>query len=139
MSIDNLNNYLDKRIHKAYFDADSIYLHLADCTLLRVYDGGQGCCEHRYMECQDDLSVLNGQLLKNIIIRSVDNSSDTESGNEHEIAFLEIKTDKDTVSFATHNEHNGYYSGFNIEIDASQLEIPEVKEFQRDLKALIEE
>lgn len=33
---------------------------------------------------------------------------------KHEVEFLDVKTDKGVFQMASHNEHNGYYSGFAI-------------------------
>ena len=34
----------------------------------------------------------------------------------HEVQFLEVKTSKGSFTMSSHNEHNGYYGGFSIEV-----------------------
>jgi hypothetical protein len=34
----------------------------------------------------------------------------------HEVQFLELMTSKGALTMASHNEHNGYYGGFAIEL-----------------------
>lgn len=33
----------------------------------------------------------------------------------HEVQFLHVKTSKGSFAVSNHNEHNGYYGGFNVE------------------------
>ena len=35
----------------------------------------------------------------------------------HEIQFLEVRTSKGCFTMASHNEHNGYYGGFDIRVE----------------------
>ena len=42
-------------------------------------------------------------------------SQENEWG-EHEVQFLEVTTSKGEFTMASHNEHNGYYGGFAIEL-----------------------
>jgi hypothetical protein len=37
-----------------------------------------------------------------------------DSGEDHELAFLKVSTNKDCITLETHNENNGYYGGFGI-------------------------
>jgi hypothetical protein len=37
-----------------------------------------------------------------------------EYGEVHEQTFLKIRTNNGDATVVTHNEHNGYYGGFNI-------------------------
>jgi hypothetical protein len=81
-------------------------------VVLKIEDVGQSCCEHRYITTDDKLDVQEEEKLVNILLKE-HISGDSDYG-AHEIQFLEIQTDKDTYVFCTHNEHNGYYGGFNI-------------------------
>jgi hypothetical protein len=37
----------------------------------------------------------------------------------HEVQFLRVSTDAGTIVCETHNEHNGYYGGFNVCVEAA--------------------
>jgi hypothetical protein len=37
----------------------------------------------------------------------------------HEIQFLDIRTDQGVFQLANHNEHNGYYGGFDLAVSVS--------------------
>lgn len=77
-----------------------------------IYDGGQSCCESRYMTCDDDLVSFVGDQIVNFEIADAD-----DRGGEstvHEIRFLKVSTNNGVFTIANHNEHNGYYGGFSI-------------------------
>ncbi len=82
---------------------------------LQLFDDGQSCCESRYMtvdDTQEELDYYIGSTLVNIEIADAD---DGDEGYEvHEIQFLRIITSIDTLVVSSHNEHNGYYGGFEI-------------------------
>lgn len=81
---------------------------------VRAWDGGQCCCEHRYMTTDDDLSEYKGATFLGMELRDAPDI-DEGYGIHHEVQFLVVKTDRGNVSFANHNEHNGYYGGFSLE------------------------
>jgi len=83
--------------------------------IIHVYDNGQSCCESRYMTTDDNLSDLRGGKLTEIKLKYAEDETG-EYGDVHEICFLEVSTDKGSVVFANHNEHNGYYGGFGLTI-----------------------
>lgn len=91
---------------------DALHLTMDDGTRICIYDGGQSCCESRYMRTDDNLSNFIGAKLLDAELKPAANLP-AEYG-EHEIAFLDIKTDKGVFQLVTHNEHNGYYGGFLI-------------------------
>jgi hypothetical protein len=94
-------------------------LHITcdDGTVVRVVDEEQICCEYRYITCDDDLDCLIGGTLIDIMEKEVDIGED----EYHEIAFVEIQTTKGCVTIATHNEHNGYYGGFNLRVYVNEV------------------
>jgi hypothetical protein len=107
--------YIGKTIKKAEFSDNAIYLSFDDKSSIRITDNGQSCCETRYMTTSDDFSILLGNKLTGIKVREY---KEVEADHEtHEIAFLEIATDKNSVTVETHNEHNGYYGGFGLNIE----------------------
>lgn len=114
-SKESSEKYVGRKITDAKFENDTFTLTFEDGISIDITDQGQSCCEHRYMTCDDDLKPLVGQTLKHIIVKD----SEDKSGeyDVHEICFLEVQGDKSSVTFATHNEHNGYYGGFSLNIE----------------------
>ena len=93
---------------------DSILMHFTDGTGIRIWDDGQSCCEYRYMNCDDDLSYHVGAEFKGAEIRETEPEEDDYG--VHEIEFLHLNTSKGVITVANHNEHNGYYGGFWVNI-----------------------
>lgn len=68
------------------------------------------------------MSVAVDRTLKDIVILD-HTESDEDSGDVHEIQFLEIVVSSPILSldrqfvFVTHNKHNGYYEGFELLIE----------------------
>lgn len=99
---------------------DSELLLVLDDGTLTLKDDGQNCCESRYMTCDDNLAEFigahfTGLYIKryNAIPQQPDEDGITRS-DMHEVQWLEIVTSKGCITIAAHNEHNGYYGGFNI-------------------------
>lgn len=93
-------------------DDDALHFEFSDGTKLKLSDEGQSCCEQRYMRTDDDLSEFVGAKLLGAEIKEAPNMPD--GYGEHEVQFLEVKTDRGVFTMASHNEHNGYYGGFWI-------------------------
>lgn len=79
---------------------------------LLIWDSGQSCCEHRYMTTDDDLASFVGAKLVDIEV--LDGPSGEGNGDCHDTQFVRVNTTAGTVTVVTHNEHNGYYGGFEI-------------------------
>lgn len=80
---------------------------------LVILDNGQSCCEHRYMNTDDDLGYHIGAELVDI---RVEDGPEVENEYEYkECAFLIVDTTKGSFTVANYNEHNGYYGGFAIQ------------------------
>lgn len=109
------NGALNKRINGAALDDNVLYLGFDDGSAIRIYDDGQSCCEQRYMTTDDNVADLIGGIFLGCEVKSGPNVPD-EGGGEHEIQFLAVKTNTDVITFANHNEHNGYYGGFRIAV-----------------------
>lgn len=106
---------MNKRIADITVKDDTLTLKFTDGSLLQAVDGGQSCCEHRYMVCDDKLSDYVGATYTGMEIRD---APDVDDGGEvHEVQFLYVHTSIGSFSVANHNEHNGYYGGFWITLD----------------------
>lgn len=93
-------------------DKNELQFEFIDGTGLKMLDDGQSCCEDRYMRTDDDLTEYAGAKLLGFELKDAPNLEDEEG--RHEIQFLDVKTDKGTFQMANHNEHNGYYGGFDV-------------------------
>lgn len=91
---------------------NELVFEFLDKSKMRLFDSAQSCCESRYMSTDDDLSYYAGATLLDADIKEAPNISN--DWGEHEVEFLEIRTSKGVFTIANHNEHNGYYGGFNV-------------------------
>lgn len=111
-TVNSVKSALNKTIEKVWLENNELLIKFTDGTSLEMYDGGQSCCEQRYMTTDDCLSEYEGAKLLDFELKNAPDQED-EYGI-HEIQFLEVKTDKGSFQMANHNEHNGYYGGFFI-------------------------
>ena len=103
----------DEGADKFYWE-DSLVVGLDHGEAIRIYDGGQSCCEYRYMTTDDDLDAYVGADFIDIEVR---NGPDIDAGYDvHEVQFLLVNTSLGTFTMETHNEHNGYYGGFYAQV-----------------------
>jgi hypothetical protein len=80
---------------------------------LRIWDNARSCCENRYMSTDDELDTFVGARL--VGLEAVDGPNvESEYGDPHEQVFVKVETTAGTITLVTHNEHNGYYGGFDI-------------------------
>lgn len=80
----------------------------------RVLDAGQQCCEHRYMRTDDDLQDFVGAEIRGLEVRGT--TRDDSGHDSADVQFLLLQTDKGDLTLSNHNNHNGYYGGFDIEV-----------------------
>jgi hypothetical protein len=118
----NASDYYGRKVIAAEFaKADNeLRLTFEDGVKVRIWDSGQDYSEIRYMTCDDDVSDLVGGILRDVSVETTDDKIDEYSNDDvdvHEVAFLKVATDKATITTCTHNEHNGYYSGFILSLD----------------------
>ena len=96
-------------------DSSGVFYDVSVCfngARIDLGDEGQSCCEHRYMTTDDELGYLVGARLVDIFTAEAPDGP--HEYDVHEVEFLKIVTDMGTATFENHNEHNGYYGGFNI-------------------------
>lgn len=104
---------IGKKIKNLTMENDVLRFEFEDESKIQISDEGQSCCEHRYMTSDDDLQYFVGSTLVGGEIK--DAPSIPDEYGDHEVQFLEIKTDRGSFVCQTHNEHNGYYGGFWIQ------------------------
>ncbi len=112
----NAEKYYGKKIVEISQGSDHLNIHFEDGTKIQILDDGQACCENRYFKSDDKQQEIIGQKLVGITVKDAPTMFD-EDGESHEVQFLEIQCDKSSITIAAHNEHNGYYGGFNIIIN----------------------
>jgi len=94
---------------------NALHFEFEDCYKMKLFDDGQSCCESRYMTTDDNLAYFVGAELMDVEVREAPTVVG-EYGEEHEVQFLVITTSKGCFTMESHNEHNGYYGGFAIEV-----------------------
>ncbi len=108
------SKYYGRKIIAAKFENDKFSITFKDGVSIDITDNGQSCCENRYMVCDDVPEDLVGGKLRAITLKYSEGESEYDGC--HEICFIEIATNKTSITLATHNEHNGYYGGFGLNI-----------------------
>lgn len=111
---------LGKTIKDTELTDSALILRFTDGTGIRIADEGQSCCEHRYMTTDDDPKEHIGHTFTGAEIKDGP-TTELPYGDEHEQQFLEIRTSNGHFTIVTHNEHNGYYGGFSIEVSHAEL------------------
>ncbi|OWK41997.1 hypothetical protein FRUB_04482 [Fimbriiglobus ruber] len=114
--------YYGKRITSAEFADNRLLIGFEGGVRIAIFDDGQSCCESRYMTTADDVTWLVGKTLKAIAAKEGP-EVEGECGDSHEQVFLEIETPDGSITFANHNEHNGYYGGFGLTIEEVEREV----------------
>ena len=118
MEYDEFKHYKDSNGRSKYPSTSNIIrVVFDDSSELRLFDGDQQCCEYRYAT-SDDVGKYSptGAKLKHIVIGHC-TWAENEYGGTNEIQFVRIETSGVSFDFEIHNEHNGYYSGFDIQIE----------------------
>lgn len=114
-SINLFKSVLGKTIKGLELSDNVLHFTFTDGTKIKIFDNGQDCCENRYMRTDDELRDFIGAQLLDATLKDAP-SETLEYGDEHEVQFLEIKTSIGVFTMSNHNEHNGYYGGFSIEV-----------------------
>ena len=114
-SVDAFKGALNKKIASVALEDEELRMRFTDGTGVAFFDNGQSCCESRYMRTDDDLPYFVGATLMDAEMRDSPDEED-EHGECHEVQFLIVTTSKGSFTMASHNEHNGYYGGFSLEV-----------------------
>lgn len=117
--MNNVDEVLGKTITRLLLDQnDRLNCTFSDGVTLILRDAAKYCCETRYMHTEDNLNDYVGARLLGVEIKEVDPVADEWDENTeygvHDVQFLEIQTSAGALTMVTHNEHNGYYGGFDV-------------------------
>jgi len=93
--------------------------------VLTVCDARQSCCENRFLHTDDDLEYYSGATFLGMehrkvrsqeeeVLRILGGAQNAGGGDVIEIEFLIVRTSKGEFTVETHNEHNGFYGGFDV-------------------------
>jgi hypothetical protein len=104
---------LGQPIARVFVLDDILRVVFAGGDKLFIWDGDDQCCEHRYMTTDDELDTFVGAKLVGIEV--VDGPDIPFEDGVHEQTFVKLETTMGTITLVTHNEHNGYYGGFDVE------------------------
>jgi hypothetical protein len=118
-----------KHVRMGGDNREQLAIEFNEGRTLVIADNGQSCCESRYMTCDDDLSGHEGGSLlyvemdaaappskADVVVEPEPAEDDWDSDNCHETMFVKVQTTKGSFTLCTHNEHNGYYGGFSLEM-----------------------
>ncbi len=103
---------------QGYPDLQWLKMTFVDGTALLFEDRGQ-CCEERWMHTDDDLSTFAGATYYGYEVAAVPDPPDPldrDICEVHEMQFLNIRTSRGVLTIETHNEHNGWYGGFDLRV-----------------------
>ena len=64
------------------------------------------------MVCDDKLRYFIGATLSDVNLRDI--ACIDDGGDRHDLQMMDVVTSKGVFTVANHNEHNGWYGGFNI-------------------------
>lgn len=85
-----------------------------DSFSIRIEDTDQQCCELRFLTTDDDLNSFLGATF--LGVDTLDAPSVIEPHEYHDVEFVQVRTSIGVLVLETHNIHNGYYGGFNVQV-----------------------
>lgn len=113
----SLYAYDDKEYGGTGKEGEYLWIGFSDGSGIKITDHGGQCCEQRFMTCDDELTDIVGGQLITIDQKTGPEVEDHGSDDTHESQFVDIITSKGIITLTNHNVHNGYYSGFDMEIE----------------------
>lgn len=111
-SVKVFNEFLNREIKDLQISEDALTFTFEDGSKMQLFDDGQSCCEHRYMNTDDDLTQFIGSKLTGAEVREGGHSEGEYNSIDSE--FLIVNTSKGSFTVVNYNDHNGYYGGFSI-------------------------
>ncbi len=114
-SVKAFSGGVNKEIAELKLEDNELRFTFSDGYKIKLFDDGQSCCESRYMTTDDSLQDFIGSILLDAeISEAPDVESEDNDDAAHEVEFLKVKTSKGVFTMESHNEHNGYYGGFDV-------------------------
>ena len=116
---ESVRKFIGHEIETVSLDDNALAIRFTNGRSIRMADMGHQCCENRYMSTDDDLSEFVGARLLGIEVRDAPSQTSADVYEDHDVSFLAVQTSKGEFVMKNHNEHNGYYGGFDIRVDVS--------------------
>jgi hypothetical protein len=114
-TVQAITDATNKEISAIKIDETNLVISFIDGTMVRFFDDGQSCCEHRSMNTDDELQDFVGAKFVGAGIQEGPQTTDPDGySNVTESQFLIIKTSRGEFTVANYNNHNGYYGGFSL-------------------------
>lgn len=99
---------------------DRLVIRLDNGQEFTFWDGGRECCEVRYMSSNDNPDDYIAAEYRGYELVECSSSG---CYYVHEIQFLNINTSVGVFQVVNHNEHNGYYGGFDIKVSKRNVSL----------------
>jgi hypothetical protein len=110
---------LGKRFMNVSLSENKLTFLFEDGTVLQLTDNAQSCCEKRWMSCDDELPKFDYDVLLDMEVRDA-SKVDHDDYDVHDEQFLIVTTSSGVFTVVDHNEHNGYYGGFDLSVVVPQ-------------------
>lgn len=107
--------FIGRTISSVSVEEKRVVVGFTDGAGFVLKDEGQSCCEYRYLTTDDDPNALVGLTFRDIVEKPGE-CKEEEGGECHDTMFVDIVADGAWITLCTHNEHNGWYGGFSIEL-----------------------
>lgn len=115
-----INDAKERTITEIKLENNRLNIRLESGKTLSLWDDGQSCCEHRYMEAKDDnFDYYRGAKLLGLETTAPTETKQGDFDECKEEQFLIVKTDRGNFTVANYNENNGYYGGFWLKAQMS--------------------
>lgn len=96
-------------------DSNLLKIFTTDGFVRTFKDDALCCCEERYLSLnEDDLDYFIGAQYLSYDVSDYKAEKDPDGLEAHDSMFLNIRTTKGVFTVVTHNEHNGWYGGFDV-------------------------
>jgi hypothetical protein len=104
----------NKEIQLVHCDDHSLTFNFKDGTKYEFADHAENCCEKRYIHTDDCLNYFKDSKFVNAEVQDGPTTGDVNNYEVNDSQYLIITTTKGQFTIVNHNDHNGYYSGFDL-------------------------
>ena len=105
---------VNKKIKMLKLSDDALIFTFSDNSKIRLHNAKQECSEVRFMRTDDNLSDFIGATLYGAEVK---NGPSYDHDLVSDSQFLIVSTSKGEFTVVNYNTHNGYYSGFDLQME----------------------
>lgn len=117
-TIKNKEWLIGKTIGAFFYDNEKMVIIFDNGESYKITDNAKYCCETRWLTCDDDLGQFIDEAIVDLeLLEGPDLPKEDLGDDEHNTMFLRIVTTGGCFRLTMHNQHNGYYSGFDPVIE----------------------